>query len=111
MTGSEVEAVLGPPGDYRRGPTTIHGFAGGGWQAWDANGRPVAVGAGLGFGLRGTPSTTWQSDTAVIRVMFDASGRATNAELDTNLIRVEQSPLDNLRWRAERQWRKWFPEG
>jgi hypothetical protein len=102
MSPAEVEAVLGPPGDYRSGPTTTR---------WDEN-----LQAGWGWSIAEKPrnklsevTCEWHSDTFEIFVTCSASEGVIGASLNPQ-IRQEQGPLDNLLWRAKRLWRKWFPE-
>jgi hypothetical protein len=96
MSRAQVEAILGPPGDYRTGP---------------AGPRISIPTRFIGVGLRRTdllPPVYWTSDTVQIKVVFDSNG--TTAELDNTLMRPQHlGPLDNLWWHAERQWRRWFP--
>jgi hypothetical protein len=88
MSRAEVEVILGPPGDYRTGPTSAdHPF-----EFFPGETTPVV----------------WQTDTVEVLVLFNAADVAIYrwllpARLDS------QSPLDNLLWRAKRQWRRWFP--
>jgi hypothetical protein len=49
------------------------------------------------------------TDGAAVIVSFGPSGEVAEATYMT-WAREEQSPLDNLLWRAKRQWRRWFPE-
>jgi hypothetical protein len=51
----------------------------------------------------------WKGNTAIIRVGFDSAGLAASKEYVTS-SRVEQGLLENLLWRAKRQWHRWFPE-
>jgi hypothetical protein len=89
MTRAEIEAILGPPGDYRTGPTR-------GQTAIDPIWEPPLPYA-----------ASWYSDTVAITVEFDDDGRA-GVGAGESVEKVEQSPLENLVWRARRQWRKWF---
>ena len=53
----------------------------------------------------------WMSDREFVVVFFDQAGRVMRPEVP-GYIRGErelQGPLDNLLWRAKRQWRTWFP--
>jgi hypothetical protein len=98
MTRAEVEAILGPPGDYRTGPTTLsQGFSffiievHGGWGEPPFS-RPVY----------------WTSDTLEIVAYHYSDG--TLSEFGYRPLEPDHSgPLDNLRWRAKRLWRQWFP--
>jgi hypothetical protein len=97
MTCTEVEAVLGPPGDYRAGwvenflEIETHHMP---------NGRAPED---------GDTSVWWGRDGAGITAYFDASGHLVLAWYDTYETK-NRGVLDTLRWRAERQWHRWFPE-
>jgi hypothetical protein len=99
MSRAEVEAILGPPGDYRNGPTNT-------WFAtWVAPDAPVA----------------WQGDRGSIFV-YRKGGDPFFADTEPDdpdsvssasfvqVQRVRQGPLEDLLWRAKRQWHRWFPE-
>jgi hypothetical protein len=111
MTRAEVEAILGPPGDYRTrlGESELsdqswnpdladYGPKIATWLTLDDNGRPLApVSAGI-----------WISDSIRIDVWtLDDSGRVMGTEA---MARRSAGTLDNLLWRLKRQWRRWFPE-
>jgi hypothetical protein len=92
MTRAEIEASLGPPGDHTTGPT-----------------RPTGRDHGVdGSGLVCASVAHWFTDDGWIAVEFDAKGRVRGWSW-RGTKRAEQSPLDNLLWRAKRQWRRWFP--
>jgi hypothetical protein len=108
MSRAEVEAILGPAGDYRTGPTTnpakaspYGGFYSGTWIRWDK----MSDAEKQEYAARVTRS--WQSDQMTILVGFDSKGVADMQR--TNMRKDHQSFLDNLLWRAKRQWRNWFP--
>jgi hypothetical protein len=86
MTRAEVHATLGPPGDYRTGPTT-----------------EIRVAP-----RKGPTPEWWKIDDAQIWVYYDQSGRVEDT-LRNFTYRPEPKPLDNLLWRAKRQWHRWFP--
>jgi hypothetical protein len=98
MTHADVEAILGPPGNYQTGPF--------------AYGPEVHLSECLlprGEAIRSTADRQcWVGVSTGIDIIFDDSGQAVFKGRDT-FVRLEQSPLGNLRWRAERQWRRWFP--
>jgi hypothetical protein len=99
MTRAEVEALLGPPGDYRTGPVD-----------YDGGFVPLKI----------TPLTMpqitplsedivrWTGDSAYIAVLFDSAG-CVQTWYVVPTSKTAQSPLGALLWRAERQWRRWFP--
>jgi hypothetical protein len=93
LTRAEVESRLGSQGDHTTGPT-----------------RRTGGGYGVeGSGLVCASVAQWLSDDGSIVVEFDLKGRVCGWSCEPTQ-RVEQGPLDNLLWRAKRQWRRWFPE-
>jgi hypothetical protein len=89
MTRAEVEAILGPPGDYRTGPTIA------------LNGSVIAP-----YGSR--HQGDWVGNEGFIGVVFDSG--VVEHKYFYRTVKREQSPLGNLLWRAERQWHRWFLE-
>jgi hypothetical protein len=83
MSLDEVEAILGPPGDYRTGPTN--------------GGSPFFV----------KERYRWSGDTAEIEMRLDSSKRADQVSC-WPANRVAQDPIANAIWRLTRQWRRWF---
>jgi hypothetical protein len=114
MSRSEVEAILGAPGDYTSGPTASVEVQSYGWLNWAPRYGPGGVtmipGVTEWREPDGTVTCKWEGDAIVIWVAFRSSGEASDAFGIVRDRRVEQSSLDNLLWRAKRQWRKWFPE-
>jgi hypothetical protein len=88
MTRADVEAILGPPGDYRSDETRL-GFS-------------------MGWPVGGT--LFWHTDEMMILVEFDQSGRMFHRDCIPSPVFVPKGPLDKLLWRSKRQWRRWFPE-
>jgi hypothetical protein len=91
MRRAEVRAILGPPGDYRTGPVY----------------EDIRPALPFPSGLPQCDEWFWDFGYGMVR--FDSS----EVVVYTNLIsteRINQSSLDNLLWRAKRQWRRWFPE-
>ena len=89
----QVYAVIGPPGDYRTGPTDL-----------DFN-HPAST-----VTMFGEPMDWWYTDTRVYSVQFDpSSGLVVSSGWDWNK-RIPQTRMENLLWRAKRQWHRWFPE-
>jgi hypothetical protein len=92
MSRAEVEAVFGPPGDYRT--------------------RPAAKRTQLAFECWSSPpgwneTSVWIADTAEIKVYYAGDLGVENAtgfalEPETNFFVI-------ARWRANRKWREWFP--
>jgi hypothetical protein len=92
MGREEVEAILGPPGDYSTGPIDIDTSA----ERW-VDEVPSSP-----------PDAMWHTDTCGLWIKFNDSNKV-EFQGFLSVQRVEQSFLDNLRWRVERQWREWFP--
>jgi hypothetical protein len=90
MTRAEVEAILGPPGDYTTGPVN-----------YDT--RPPVY-----FLSPDGSVAFWNSDMAYAHVLFDASGKVEEIFFHPGRPQ-DQGPLANLLWRAKRQWERWFP--
>ncbi len=96
MTLAEVQAILGPPGDYSSRPSDLYGLGNGGSEEWWKEGEDSGGGP-----------TLWESDEGIISVQFNSRGAIYKG---FTLTRDQQrGALDNLRWRAKRQWRRWFP--
>jgi hypothetical protein len=93
MTGAEVAAILGPPGDFSTGPVRF---------------RPLTL-QDEDSDLRLDREWTWLTDEGVTFVEFDADGRAQTWSFLAGW-REKQNPLENLLWRVKRQWHRWFPE-
>jgi hypothetical protein len=94
MIRAEVETILGPPGDYSTGPTH--------WPSWLAT---KAFGREIG---EGSYTLLWETDTASLFLTFNADNRVAGMSQRLN-AREKQSALENLVWRAKRQWHRWFP--
>ncbi len=92
MSRAEVEALLGPPGDYRTGPTNPHDRMA---PSWDADGVARTM-------------LEWEDDTAYVAVILEPPGVASSREYCA-VSRMEEGPLGNLLWRIGRLWRRWFP--
>jgi hypothetical protein len=92
MTQSEVEALLGPPGDYTTMDTDLGGTA---TMDVDHSGgqyRPVV----------------WRSERANVFVHLNPRGEVVGKGYFP-VQAVDHGPLGNVLWRAKRQWQKWFP--
>jgi hypothetical protein len=96
---SQVEAILGPPGDYTTGPMDKDPIM------WGDSERTFRSSGELG----GETFYKWFGDTRTIRVAFYPTGEVAYKECH-GAKRIQQSPIESLIWRAERQWRRWFPE-
>ena len=89
MGRAEVEAILGPAGDYTTHPTDGY------------------IGSGPWMPEPGEES--WVADEAVIKVQFDGTSKVVRASFGGNVSR-QANGFQVLRWRANRQWHRWFPE-
>jgi hypothetical protein len=84
MTRSEIEAILGPPGDYTTRPTSDL------WQY------------GMFFRLSLNESLIWRSDAGTLGIRFNDAGISSGKGwADTNP--EDHGVIGNLRWRLERQ--------
>jgi hypothetical protein len=101
MMQAEVEAILGPPGDYLTGPVK---------QAGGNSRKGFVDTAELGFANMSERTGTglWWCDTGHIFVVYGRSGTVVFRSY-IPMERTPQAPLDDLRWRVEHQWLKWFP--
>jgi hypothetical protein len=100
MSRAEVEAMLGPPGDYRTGPSDLP-------DAYE-----ILCRLRRGGMRHHKMSTTWRADVwgndvCVLLVTYDCE--MVTSRLPWAVEKVPQPPLDNLLWRAKRLWREWFP--
>ena len=84
MGRADVEALLGPPGDYTTGPTAV-------------------VLDGVRFGWPGCTKESWRGDEGIGSVAFGPSGKV-EAKKFWPCGRVEIGPLDRLLWRLGRRW-------
>ncbi len=88
MSRAEVEAILGPPGVYANGPMFLPAL-----KQW-----------ALFFTV-----SEWYTDDAWVTIAFDDSGGVVVTRFVGPMSRMEQSPLDNLLWRAQRHGSRWLP--
>ena len=119
MSPAEVEAIFGgPPGDYRSVWTDWPSNANepdefncgcANWRAWSVSVRGYEHEGLLGDTDPSTAPVTglWFGNDGCIRVHFSPAVVDDMDFLPT--VRRERGPVDNLLWRAKRQWRKWFP--
>jgi hypothetical protein len=94
MSRRQVEAELGPPGDYRSGATVVGPGTSNKLVNYDP--RSVAV------------ISEWLNDRWVFVVAFDGDGRVVRMFLRDNTWE-KQGRFENLLWRTKRLWREWFP--
>jgi hypothetical protein len=99
MTRAEVEAILGPVGDYSTGPLVFDGHR---------QSLYVPISHNV-FGDELQEEFLWRGDCLEIIVHFNSSGRVWRTHPRV-VARVKQTAFENLVWRAKRQWHRWFPE-
>jgi hypothetical protein len=98
MSRAQVEAILGPPGDYTTVPV---GQVRTNMSPSDATALTRAL-----MDPRATKSS-WMADTGFIEVMYSPEGVSYR---NFGVVDAAQlSPLDRLLWQAKRLWPKWFP--
>lgn len=103
MSRAEVEAILGPPGDYANGDTKGCGTAG------VRDHESVFTAEAYLLPQSSAWHGDWHDDRILIQVDINREGKVFSAFCQP-LQTVDHGPLGNLRWRAKRQGRKWFPE-
>ena len=107
MSRTQVEEILGLPGDYRTGPGAtnlgrdvimwvidpdVHPYPPSSWSKIDEG--PHSWGY-------------WLGDSFQISVAIDDSGHV--QEMHGFPRRAVQGAVANFLWRAKRQWHRWFP--
>jgi hypothetical protein len=108
MSQAEVEALLGPPADLCTGPLLDNGYA----DCVPDGPRPLGeYRPSCRESMSGLEwdRAEWRSDTHVAYVRYLPPGTVYDATI-VGVLRPAQPLLDNLLWRAKRQWRRWFPE-
>jgi hypothetical protein len=111
MSPAEVEAILGPPGDYRSGPVLIAwpGVRHTGLREEEVvvgtyqRGMESAFDPDSGYSFR-----WWRADTFVLHVEFSPESEVIYKR-GWDAWRVKEGLLDDLLWRLKRHWRRWFP--
>jgi hypothetical protein len=94
MSRAEVEAIFGPPGDYRTGPV-------------ECDARLVPLQFFPGVPNPSDDALCWAGDSAYITVLFDPTGRVRHWVF-VPTERVNRSPSGDLLWRLKSQWRRWL---
>jgi hypothetical protein len=87
ISRAQVCAILGAPDDYTTRPLIL---------SWPP----------------GTDGLTdfWWGNECAIGLIFDKEGRGRLKCHTTRVdLRWQQTALENLLWRAKRQWHRWFP--
>jgi hypothetical protein len=98
MRRSEVEAILGPPGDYRTGENEPDDSLPKG-QTWTLFGRHPHRSQRL----------MWNTDTACAEMDTDEAGLVLGGVF-VAVRRKDDSAIGRAVWQAKRQWHRWFPE-
>ncbi len=93
MTLEEVEAIIGPPGDYRTGTSNLD-------LEWVSAGVIVSV---------GERQYAWAYDDYVLTTRCDASGPLGPMMYQVLAPPAEQDSLGEVVWRLKRQLHRWFP--
>jgi hypothetical protein len=93
MKLAQVEAIIGPPGDYRTGPSSLD-------LEWVSAGVIVLV---------GERQYAWAYDDYLLTTRCDASGPLGPMMYRVLVPPAEQDSLGKVVWRANRQWHRWFP--
>jgi hypothetical protein len=97
MSRDEVAAILGPPGDHSTRPVCSGGPDTAVRRRFYSDPDPEES------------RDSWVGDSGCIIVLSDAD-RGPRLLVFAPVAGPQQNPLENLLWRAKRQWRKWFPE-
>jgi hypothetical protein len=105
MSRAEAEAILGPPGDYATVP-----FDNGSGSEVDPSYVYSQVVRSLSTGYDSNRVRAWCGNDRLIMIAFDGPNGRVVALSSTQLTKWDQSSLENLLWRAKRQWHRWFPE-
>jgi hypothetical protein len=106
MSRADVEAILGPPGDYRTMLTeepleeTLRSVR--------KHPTPEEIAEVFALLQSDVKHEIWMGDRGDIRVSIGPRGIIESQFTATE--KVEQSVRDNFLWRIKRQWRKWSPE-
>jgi hypothetical protein len=111
MNQAEVEAILGPPGDFRTEPGETGQGSGDGKEStrWFAD--PIVPAKESPWARAKVPGWehrrcgSWASDSFAILIYINDSGYV---EANYGWPRRAQSTLDIL-WQVKRFWRRWFP--
>ena len=113
MSLADVEAILGSPGDYRTGLGETGILVGQGsteamvWTIDPATDLVPKLPNWSAIPDDQRLWADWLSDSFVIDIAVDESGSV--VEKIGWPRRTTKGRLDNLLWRAKRQWLRWFP--
>jgi hypothetical protein len=99
MTAAQVEAIVGPAGDCTTGPRI----------ALEPPGPDRCCQPDPAHPVLAPTYASWITDKESVWIEFTpATGRVQEKHL-MPVASYSNGVLDDLRWRVERQWRKWFP--
>jgi hypothetical protein len=104
MSFAQVEAILGPPGDYTTAPELKKKLNLAEYKNCYAD-RDCLGGVETLDSM--DPLACWESDSVQVFISFPQGIVSTKDFFVTS--REQQTPAENLLWRAKREWRKWFP--
>jgi hypothetical protein len=123
-TRAEVESILGgPPGDYRTIRTEDAGEGPAAWAGdldWYAARRASHAGAS-GYSpldsVEHDPDLpndapllgTWFGNEGYVLIVFVSDAVDVDGKNFYRTVNKDNSPLDNLLWRAKCLWHRWFP--
>ena len=112
MSRAEVEAILGPPGDYRTaiGVTEYPSDRGTSWRSDpNLNDLNLTWQEDVDWAQHELfKQTIWVGDTFFVQCRLDDSGYVKDIRVLRR--RTTQTAFEGLLWRAKRQWHRWFPE-
>jgi hypothetical protein len=98
MSRADIEAILGPPGDY-----TSHPIREVDLQLVCGPAECLAA-----WKNSGSEALLWQDNDTIVTVrIHPPEGMMYYSCWET--IGVRQTAYENIVWRINRQWRKWFP--
>jgi hypothetical protein len=93
MTRAEVEDLVGPAGDFRTRPMEY---------SWGESARLEM------YQQIDDETIVWATNEVLGVVRLDPAGRVSKVVYGPGRAQ-SQSVLENLLWRAKRQWHRWFP--
>lgn len=117
MSRAEVEAILGgPPGDYRTVRTVWNSAVEEDPAYCSAVDYRASIIDEKGYSSSSLEGGVWASGVPITGSWFGNEGEiqvdlTPEAVCDKDFLRYdkkEQGLLENLQWRAKRQWRRWF---
>ena len=108
MCRAEVEAILGPPGDYRTALGETEGVTPqAGATVWRSDDDGIDRNPTWRQGER---AGVWLGDTILVLCILDDSDHVKGILVLPRRTTQKQTAFENLLWRLKRKWRRWFPE-